>query len=346
VIVELLDALQDPSAYPHPVPEPVEVRQTHISVVFLAGDRAYKVKKPVTFGFVDYSTLQRRHAFCEAEDRLNRRLAPNVYLGVVPIVRDATGRLRVDAPGPPVEWAVVMRRLPYAATLAAAVERDAPILDPLRELADRLATFHAQATPAAAGTPFGRAPLVQHACLDNFDALAAASRAGWLDAARVERLRAAVLGVWERCAPAIDARADAGRIRECHGDLRLDHVYVFPHAAPPDDLCVIDGIEFNDAFRIIDPVADVAFLAMDLAVRGRTADAQAFLDRWFLTSGDPDGRAVLPIYLAYRATVRAKVESLRAEAAEVPADARDRSRARTVQHLDYTERICAASVAP
>ncbi|MGH2570934.1 MAG: AAA family ATPase, partial [bacterium] len=143
-ILELIEALSDPRAYPGS-PSRVEVVQTHISVVFLAGDRAYKVKKPVDLGFLDFTTLELRRRCCEEEVRLNRRLAPEIYLGVVPVVRDRTGRMRVGGEGEPVEWAVEMIRLPEERMLYAMLDRGEIDSDLVNGLADLLARFHAEA---------------------------------------------------------------------------------------------------------------------------------------------------------------------------------------------------------
>ena len=333
-LADLIAALREPSAYPHPVPDPVEVRQTHISTVFLAGDRAYKCKKPVDLEWVDYTTLARRLRFCEEEVRLNRRLAPDVYLGVVPVVR-RNGALRLGGEGALVEWAVAMRRLPYTATLASAVERDALRLEWLDALATRLAAFHAAADGPPAGSRFGFADHFATVLEQNLAGVAAAAADGVIATVDADRLGAGSRAALDDARPLIDARARAGCVRECHGDLRLDHVYLFPEAEPPADLLVIDGIEFNDAFRFIDPVADIAFLVMDLGVHSCVEAARRFADGWFAASGDVEGRALLPLYEIYRAAVRTKVEAIRARATEVPADARERSRERARRHCAY-----------
>jgi aminoglycoside phosphotransferase family enzyme/predicted kinase len=325
----LIEELSRPAAYPAGV-ERVEVRQTHVSAVFLAGRHAYKVKKPVEFGFLDFRTLERRRHFCEEEVRLNRRLAPAVYLGVVPITRGADG-LKVEGDGAAVEWAVKMVRLPEEATLRERLLRGEVGAARLEDLARRLAAFHAAAEGGGPVASFGRFTVVAGNARENLEQPAAAVGVT-VSAAVFERLRALTEGALARLRPLIESRAARGVPRDTHGDLRLSHVYLFPERAPPDDVVVIDCIEFNERFRYADPVADVAFLYMDLVRAGRRDLAEAFAAAYFTAAADGEGRALLPFYTAYRAAVRAKVEGLRAAEAEVPADERAAAQARARGH--------------
>lgn len=334
-LAALRQGLADPGAYPHAVPGGVTVRQTHISAVFLAGERAYKVKKPVSLGFVDYSTLARRLFFCEEEVRLNRRLAPDVYLGVTAVTRADDGTLHVGAEGALVDWAVVMRRLPDAATLGASLGRGDVRPGQLEAVARRLAAFHAAAAPAPPGRGFGTARAVEGAIEENLATIAMAARHGIVPVATAEAAAARCRAALAAAAASIDARAAAGRVRECHGDLRLDHVYVFPGRTPPRDCSIIDGIEFNDGLRFIDPVADIAFLVMDLRVHGWRDEAARFADAWFGATHDEAGRALLPVYERYRATVRAKVECIRAQQPEFDSEDRAQARASAARHLAH-----------
>jgi aminoglycoside phosphotransferase family enzyme/predicted kinase len=314
-LAALIRALSEPSAYPFPVAE-VAVRQTHISAVFLAGPFAYKVKKPVNPGFLDFSTLEKRRHFCEEEVRLNRRLAPDVYLGVVPVVRSGGG-LRVEGPGEPVEWAVKMRRLPDAVTLHERLRRDevGPAL--LEALARKLADFHRRSpAPEALRTESGF-DVVAGNIREVFDT--ARPQVGTtVSAAVFGRVRELVEGELARLRALIDGRAARGLTRDAHGDLHLDHVCYFPDRAPPDDVVCIDCIEFNERFRFIDPVADMAFAAMDLAFHGRRDLARAFAEAYFAGSGDDEGRALLPLFTAYRAAVRGAVDGMKCAEPEVP----------------------------
>ncbi len=340
-LVRLIDALSDPAAYPPSLGvEAVEVRQTHISVVFLAGAHAYKVKKPVDLGFVDYSTLERRRHFCEQEVLVNRRLAPTVYLGVVPITSGGTA-IRMEGRGEVVEWAVKMARLPDEAMLSERLRRGEEILPPLEALARRLADFHARAESGPGVAARGRFEVVAGNARQNFDQ--SADYVGTtVSRAVFERLRGLTESALADLRPLIEGRAGRGIPRDGHGDLRLDHVYLFPDRPPPDDLVVIDGIEFDERYRHADPVSDVAFLVMDLARRGRRDLAQAFADAYFRASGDAEGRALLPFYAAYRAAVRGKVEGMALSEPEIPAAGRAaalrRSRAHWLLALGLLER--------
>jgi uncharacterized protein len=314
-LAALIAALSDPAAYPHPV-EAVEVRQTHISVVFLAGPHAYKVKKPLELGFLDYGTPEKRRHFCEREVLLNRRLAPSVYLGVVPVSRGAEG-LRVDGPGAAIEWAVKMVRLPEEATLRERLLRGEIGESQVEALADRIAAFHARAESGPHVASSASFEAVARNARENFEQ--SADHVGLsLSRAVFDRTRALTDETLSRLRPTIEIRADRAVPRDGHGDLRLDHVYLFPEQSPPDDLVIVDCIEFADRFRHADPVADMAFLAMDLARRGRRDLRRAFSDAYFRASGDAEGPALLPFYASYRAAVRGKVEGMKHREPEVP----------------------------
>lgn len=294
--------LSRPEAYPHPTPGGVAVRQTHISAVFLAGDFAYKVKKPVDLGFLDFTTLEKRKHFCEEETRLNRRLAPSVYLGVVPVTRDGVG-----GSSEPVEWAVKMARLPDEASLLWHVRHGDVTAEQLDSLAERIAEFHRTAEANEHTASFGRFDVVAGNARENFEQ--SRGQVGTTVSRpvfdRLERLTEEWL---DKLRPVIERRAG----RDTHGDLRLDHVYLLP-----DGFAVIDCVEFSERFRYADPVADMAFLVMDLLMHGRRDLAAGFAEAYFRAAGDDEGRELLPFYVAYRALVRAKVEGIKAAEPEV-----------------------------
>jgi aminoglycoside phosphotransferase family enzyme/predicted kinase len=313
-LAALIDALSRPSAYLFPV-DAVRVVQTHISVVFLAGEYAYKVKKPVNPGFLDFSTLEKRHHFCNEEVRLNRRLAPDVYLGVVPVTAAGEG-LRFEGEGEPVEWAVKMLRLPTGVTLHERLQAGEVGAALVEALARKIADFHRQTPAPADRRHYSRFDAVARNLSDVLDQ--GESQAGTtVSRAVLDRLRVLVEDALRRLHPLIESRAERGLTRDAHGDLHLDHVCVFPDRPPPGDLVVIDCIEFNERFRFIDPVADAAFPAMDLAFHGRRDLARVFADAYFGASGDDEGRALLPLYSAYRAAVRGSVEGIKLGEAEV-----------------------------
>jgi aminoglycoside phosphotransferase family enzyme/predicted kinase len=326
---ELLAALSRPSAYPEAASH-IEMCQTHISVVFLTERFAYKLKKPVNFGFLDFGTPEKRRHYCAEEVRLNRRLAPHVYLGVVPVTA-AGGEVRFEGEGEIIDWAVKMQRLPADATLERRLQRGALEADTLEALAGRLAAFHAAAASGPHVSAFGRFEVVARNARENFEQ-AAAQVGTALSPAVYARLRELNEQVLARLRPLIEDRAASGAPRDTHGDLHLDHVYLFPARPPPEDLVVIDCIEFNERFRYADPMADVAFLVMDLAYHGRRDLAHAFADAYIRAARDDEGRALLPFYTAYRAAVRGKVEGLKRAEREVPAAQRDEALAGARAH--------------
>lgn len=338
-VQSLIAGLSDPQAYPgHP--SLVELKQTHISIVCLVGEVVYKVKKPVKFPFLDFSRLEQRRTFCDREVQLNRRLAPDVYLGVVPVVfRD--GRVQLEGSGELIDWAVKMRRLPEDATLENRLIRDEVAPELMQLLAQRLAQFHSSAASNSEISRYGRFDAVSRNILDNLkiganqevlegDQPSVSNTKRTHDVGRSAPANAVAMGrtlftqlevltsqQLQACQSLIDARAARDIPRDAHGDLHLDHVYVFPERLPPADLCIIDCIEFNDAFRYIDPVADLAFLVMDLKFHGRRDLAKVLIDEYFSKTADTEGRALLALYTSYRAAVRAKVETLKLREPEI-----------------------------
>ncbi len=311
-LFRLIEELSRPSAY---ADRPAEVRicQTHISVVFLAGDFAYKIKKPVALSFLDFSTLEARRHFCQEEVRLNRRLAPGVYRGVVPVTRRGDG-LFFGGEGEAVEWAVRMERLPEEATFLARLRGNRLDAATVRRLARRLAAFHA----AAEGSPRISSFATFDAIVSNArDALDVPGYEG--DRTALERLRRQMQQSLARARPLLESRAARGVPRDGHGDLRLEHIYNFPDKQQPEDWAIVDCIEFDERFRFADPVADAAFTMMDLKFEGRPDLAEPFAETYFRAADDEEGRGLVPLYVAYRAAVRAKVEIIQGKEWEIPA---------------------------
>jgi uncharacterized protein len=295
---------------------PVSMRMTHASWVFLTGDDVWKVKRPVDLGFLDFRTLQSRRRFCEEELRLNRRLAPDVYLGVEPIRQSARGHVIAGGEGRVVDWAVHMRRLPDEASAASMFARGALGGEPLTRLAERLAAFFRTARP----TPAFGDPAVLRANVDENFAQVEPLVGGLVDRQSLDDIRGFQLGELEGKREPFAVRVREGRIRDGHGDLRLEHVYFLPGVSP----LVIDCVEFNERFRCGDAAGEAAFLAMELEAARRPDLAAGFLARFAEESDDFGLYGVLDFYLSYRAFVRGKVAAFLA--ADGAADAELRAR--------------------
>jgi len=327
-----LQGLLAPSAYDHPARR-VELVETHISLVLLAGDYAYKIKKAVRFDFLDYGTLAIRKRMCAREVRLNRRTCPEAYLGVVPIVVRA-GSARVGGSGRPVEYAVRMRRLPRDAWLPTLIARGDADSGTLRDIAAALHAFHAGAARGRRVARFGSARTVAAIWRENLDEL------GRFAGATVTSRQLGVLARFgERFlrehGDLVDARAASGRVRDGHGDLRADSIYV----DRASHVCLTDCIEFSDRLRCGDVASDVAFLAMDLDARRRPDLADEFAGAYIeLASDDETMPFLLPFYRCQRAIVRAKVERITAADAGAPDPQRRRAAARARRLLALARR--------
>ncbi len=297
----LLRALQQPTFYDHPV-EQVELIETHISWVFLAGDYVYKLKKPVDFGFLDFSTLEKRRCCCEAELRLNRRFAPQLYLQVVSIGGAPEAPTLHGQPA--LEYAVKMRRFDQHAQLDRLLEAGELEIGQIEAFADLIAELHRSAPVATAAQPFGSCPAILAPIAENF-----AQIRPLLCAQEQQQLHE--LENWSNnhgtdLQQRFRQRKAAGMIRECHGDLHLANMAWY-EGGP----ILFDGIEFNANLRWIDLCNDIAFLVMDLDDRGQPQLGWRFLNRYLQQLGDYPGLRLLRFYQVYRAMVRAKVLCLR-----------------------------------
>ena len=285
---------------------PPQVIETHISYVLLTGRIAFKIKKAVSLGFLDFRTLSARRFYCNEELRLNRRLAPDIYLDVVPV----TGTIdapRLGGSGPIIDYAVRMREFPQASLATHALERGELSAAAISTLAARVATFHGTAGRAAAGGHLGAPDVILRIALQNFAQLRRLAPAG-ADLADLETLEAWTRGEHAACAAPMARRRDQGFVRECHGDLHLGNI-----AMLEGQPVIFDCIEFNETMRWIDVMSEIAFTVMDLRDRGRADLAHRFLDAYLAITGDYAGLAVLRFYLVYRAMVRAKIARLRAD---------------------------------
>ncbi|WP_161966190.1 AAA family ATPase [Steroidobacter cummioxidans] len=294
-----------PSAFPHAVDE-LRLVETHISWVILTGPRAYKIKKPVKLDFIDTSTLERRRHYCNEELRLNRRLAPELYLEVVPITHQA-GQARIEGTGPAIEYAVCLKQFAPDAELPALLERGDVSLPEILRLGETLADFHMQ-TPECSGSD---APAVTQRMYDtvlgNLEQLLEYTERHQ----HIPELRR--LWRWtrteiDRKEAAFEERARGHRIRDCHGDLHAANIVRFDGRLVP-----FDCIDFDAQLRCIDVMNDLAFLVMDLLSYQREDLAAALLSRYLEITGDYEGTRLLPFYAVYRALVRAKVDAIAAK---------------------------------
>ena len=300
--------------------EAEEIAETHISWVFLTDKDAYKVKKPVNLGFLDFSTLELRKRACEAELELNRRLAPDVYLGLTPVKRDTNGRIHFNGRGETVDWAVHMRRLPEAERADRLVASGELRRAQVERLAEWVADFHGRARDGEEIARFGRAELIEANVRENFEQSRPFIRR-YLGAGPASELEALQLSFarWQRSLLA--ARVAGHHIRDGHGDLRLQQIYL-PAGGPPR---ILDCIEFNERFRYGDVASDLAFLAMDFQDQGRPDLAEALLGAYARASNDFDLYSVIDFYEAYRAHVRAKVSGMLARDRDAPPPLRERA---------------------
>jgi aminoglycoside phosphotransferase family enzyme/predicted kinase len=327
----LIAGLLRPQAYPHSVAE-VQRLDTHISTVLLAGDYAYKLKKPVALGFADFSTLALRRHYCEEELRLNRRTAPQLYLGLA-TVRGARDAPSVDGTGPVLEVAVRMRRFDNALRLDRLARRGVLQTEQIDALAEAMARFHEAAAVAEADSDFGTPATVQYWPRATV-AQTRVQTAGATERARLDALAAWIDHEGERLDSTFATRRAQGRVRECHGDLHLANIVLLDGVPTP-----FDAIEFNPALRWIDVLNDLAFAFMDLHELALPALAWRLVSRYLEHSGDYAGLALLRYTAVYRALVRARVAQIHEHQAGVAHAARVHEYRSFKEHLSLAEAL-------
>lgn len=326
----LIQALLQPHVYPHPV-QTVTLIETHISWVLLTGEYAYKIKKPVNLGFLDFSTLAQRRYFCDEELRLNQRFAPQLYLEVIAISGTAE-QPQLGSHGPIIEYAVKMREFPQHLCVDTLLAHDEIIPAHFVRFARDVAQFHAQAARATLDAPWGTAASISDPVLEDFAQIRASSLGAGFRALLDE------LEDWSkqqlaRHKEVFETRKVTGQIRECHGDLHTRNL-----ALLDDRITPFDCIEFNPNLRWIDIISEVAFLCMDLQARGHASLAHTFLNAWLEHSGDYAGLALLRFYSVYRAMVRAKVAALTTHHSDD-----QRARDACVQYLKLAQKLMHAN---
>ncbi len=322
----VLAFLRRPSSYPFPTSEVARI-ETHMAWVFMTDTRAYKLKKPVRYAYLDFSTLEARRRNCEEEVRLNRRLAPDIYLGTVPLTRTSEGALRLGGEGRPVEWLTEMRRLPAERMLDRAIRDGTWRLEDLEALGRLLADFFGRATPepltSERYTALLRADVEENRRELVRESVLASRRPG------IEALADGQLAFLRACGSSIEARVRERRVVEGHGDLRPEHICL----GPP--LAVIDCIEFNRAFRILDAADELAYLRLECERLGDARPGEVVLGTYRRTAPDAPPPPLMEFYMSHRAFLRAKIAVWHLRDDQIIDLERWRSRAET--YLDLAE---------
>jgi aminoglycoside phosphotransferase family enzyme len=311
----IIDDLLNPVALPDKT-ENVSLVQTHISYVFVADEYVYKMKKAVNFGFLDFSTLEKRHYYCHQEILLNRRLSKDLYLDVLPIIFDGKSHKMGKNRGEVVDYAVKMKRIPDEMLMKSIFDRGALTFEHLQEIAKVLAGFHLNAQRSDEIDAFGKPEMFKINTDENFDQTkkyigSTISRRDF------ESLHRWTNNYFVENRSLFHDRIAAGKIRDCHGDLHMEHVCL------QDPISIIDCIEFNDRMRYSDTIADIAFLLMDLEYRGGKDFADQLWSFYAELTGETDIYSLLTFYKVYRAYVRGKVNSFQIDDEQIGPDSKE-----------------------
>lgn len=307
----LIQRMLQSEFYPHSVPSSIRLLQTHASYVFLTGTYAYKVKKAVDFGFLDYSTLEKRRHFCEQELRMNKPVAPDIYLDVLPITQ-ADDRLVLAGDGQPVEYVLRMHQFPQDVLFSEMFKQGKLTLVHMEDLGRVVAKFHATTTTNDYIRSFGEVAQIRKAIDENYQRTQKYI-GGPQTQQQYEETKQFTDWFFTHRQELFKQRQEQDRIRECHGDLHLRNICLWR-----DKIQLFDRIEFNEPFRFVDVMYDIAFTVMDVEARGRRDLGNAFLNLYLEQTGDWEGVQVLPLYLSRQAYVRAKVNSFLLDDSEVP----------------------------
>jgi aminoglycoside phosphotransferase family enzyme len=298
---QVVEALMKPEAYDED-PGQIELAQTHISFVFLTRNFAYKVKKAVDLGFLDFTTLEKRRFFCEKELELNRRLCEGMYLEVVPINR--SNAIKIKGEGETVEYAVKMKRMPQQRMMSRLLEENKVDDRLVGRIAKIIADFHSKAETNRRISEFGSLALIETNWKENFEQTEEFV-GKTLSTEDFKLIHERISDFMKRNVPLFKKRMTEGRVRDCHGDIHSGNIFV------TDGIYIFDAIEFNERFRYSDVASDIAFLAMDLDFKERTDLSDFFVERYIKYSGDQELTKLLPFYKCYRAYVRGKVTSFK-----------------------------------
>ncbi|WP_414574834.1 AAA family ATPase [Anabaena sp. CCY 9402-a] len=307
----LIQQMLQPGFYPHSIQEPIQLIQTHVSYVLLTGDYAYKLKKPVNFGFLDFSTLEKRQHFCQEELRLNKRGAAELYLEVLPITLEGEQYV-LGGTGNPVEYAVKMRQFPQETLLSSLFADDKLKETDLEELGRVVAQYHAKTETNDYIRSFGEVSQIRAAFDENYQQTAKYI-GGPQTQAQFDETKAYTERFFAERQELFQRRIQNDYIRECHGDLHLRNICLWQ-----DKILLFDCIEFNEPFRFVDVMFDIAYAVMDLEAQQRPDLSNAYLNTYVEQTGDWEGLEVLPIYLNRQSYVRAKVTSFLLDDPSVP----------------------------
>ncbi len=319
----LIQALQNPTLYPHSV-DHFQVIETHISWVILTGDFAYKIKKPIDLGFLNFSSLAARHHYCLHELELNHRLAPQIYLDVIAIGGKSESPILGEEPA--IEYAVKMRQFPQSARLDTLLANGALQPEHIDQLSIQIAKFHEQVETASQDSPYGNPITVFNSVEESFQQIIPLLNRQE-DINQVDTLNSWILNKQSQFSGQITQRKEKGFVRNCHGDMHLANI-----ALTDKEIIIFDCIEFNESLRWIDVISDISFTVMDLIDRGHSHYAARLLDRYLQYSGDYDGLRMLQFYLVYRALVRAKVAIIRSHQ---PIQSKQEQQQAFKQYQDY-----------
>jgi aminoglycoside phosphotransferase family enzyme/predicted kinase len=331
---ELVDWLSSRDAY-RPAPENVEAIETHISRVFLAGDFAYKLKKPVRFDFLDFSTPAARESACREELRLNRRLAPGIYLDVVPITRQADLSFEIDGRGETVDWLVVMKRMPPEEMLDARIKRLKLAPSDVDRVAQHLVAFYRELKPAAISATKYRERFLEHVRQNRDELLKDQHR---LPRNIVQRVHGFQIQLLQFRSEWFDQRVISGCVVDGHGDLRPEHICL------TEPVAIFDCIEFNEEFRLLDMADELAFLSMECDLLGAAWVGEQILGKLSQVADDHPPQELIHFYKAYRACVRAKVGALRFD--QLKGSAKSQAYDDAMAHLELADRYASSWVRP
>ena len=332
---DLIEFLSKPTSYPHKTDKTIQVIQTQMSLVFLTGDYVYKLHKPVDLGYVDYTTLDKRHYFCEQEVKLNRRLSPDLYYGVLPITADQNGRLELDGKGQTVEYAVKMKTLPSDKMLDKLLASDSVTEDMMTLVAKKVSDFHKKAVFSDEIANVASLDTLSFNAEENFQQLSPyAGRV--FSQKQLDRIIAFTRAFLKDKADLFNKRIRDNRIKDCHGDLHSQHICF------TDPISIYDCIEFIDRFRYVDVAAEVSFLCMDLDHSGHADLSQAFFKAYLENSQDEEIRLLTDYYRCYYACVRAKVNCFQLDDPLVSDEAKEKCQSTAKAYIDlacaYTDR--------